>query len=323
MTHAPSWSASSAAPDVAPQGPDASSDPGALDVSFRLAATPGVDAPSQGQHPKLRCANHPGASAIALCTGCGAFICSACHNTDAHGLAECDDCLMRAAYPDADPSAAGAAAEGRTLDGADARDEDAAPPKVPFEDDTLALPLWRRFGETVRLVLTQPVPFFQRVARSQALGRPFVFGYLCLFVGVALSVLWQMTLGGADTEMVKTLAEQNGMTLEQLQTAQIIMIPFVPLLQLILGTAMLHAAALLVGGVGTGRQSLQIYAYASACQFFLLIPVLGGMLALGLQVLTHFVGLRVVHGLSTMRAAIGCVLLTAPLLLLGASLGLG
>lgn len=318
MTHAPSWPAHSDASDAASQGSAATLDAEPrLEVSFRLAAAPGVDAPARGQHPKLRCANHPSAAAIALCTGCGAMVCSACHNVDDHGLAQCDDCLMRAA----DPGLAVGVAEARALPGLDA---DAAPAKVPFEDDTLALPLWRRFGETVRLVLTQPVPFFQRVARSQALGRPFVFGYLCLFVGVALNVLWQMTLGGADAQVIEAFAKQNDMTLEQFQTLQVLAIPFAPLLQLVLGAAMLHAAALLVGGVGTGRQSLQIYAYASACQFLLLIPVLGGMLALGLQVLTHFVGLRVVHGLSAPRAVVGCLLLTLPLLLLlGAGLGMG
>jgi len=161
--------------------------------------------------------------------------------------------------------------------------------------------------QTVRLVLLSPAHFFIRLLSSNDLQRPLQFGYFCMLVGAVVASLWAFILPVEDEKLTALVTEQ-GMTVETFKVLQLVMAPFSALLQLCLGTLILHAAAMLVGGKARLIKTFQICAYGAAAHLLLLIPwPIGVVATLGFQIFIQFNGLKILHGLSNDRATLACM----------------
>jgi hypothetical protein len=230
-----------------------------------------------------RCAWHPTRETIAFCFECGQALCLECHGADELGLATCPDCR-----------------------GEDARAGQVRP--VPLEDPSNTDPFVLRLAQTLKAQVVSPADYYARLAKSDALLTPFVAGYCCLALGLAMSYGYAMLLGGPAHEVLAKIAADVGTSVRTLELARLLGAPFEALFRIAVYTAVLHFAARIVGGAASLRKTFQIYAYSSVAALFFVIPVVGGIIVLAVQIMAQFAGLRVLHDLSPGRAALACAI---------------
>lgn len=260
---------------------------------------------------ELRCTHHPEETGLAMCTRCTQFICAECHHIDRDGLAICPSCIEQV-MEQGDPSEL----ERLTIEVSHAELNHGQP--IPLEDASSPDSWVERFVSTVQLVLFDPVRFFSQLSGSSALREPLLFGFVCTLMGMAMAAVWSIVLGGPEDQALQELAVTQGVDVGVLKMLRLMMVPLTATIHLVLGTLLLHAAVLLVGGSAQARETFQIFAYGAAAQLLLVVPVIGVMATLMFQVFVQFAGLRILHGLSPGRAAVACVIPMGLLIILQA-----
>lgn len=239
-----------------------------------------------------RCSTHPTREAVAICGGCGQLVCTECHDADEIGVAICPACGL-------------------------ARDPAKRPRPVPLEDPESAEHLLLRLLRTLKAQVVSPLDFYARLGASRALLTPFVAGYACLVVGLVVSYGYAMVLGGPAQEVLEKVATDIGTDVDTLAIARLFGVPFEALFRMGLYSAVLHFAARIVGGTATFRKTFQIYAYSSVAALLYLVPVVGSVIVLAVQIMAQFAGIRVLHHLTPGRAALACAIPLAMALLGG------
>ena len=231
------------------------------------------------------CHTHPATEAIARCTQCVQWICPACHEVDPSGFARCPDCRAESSErEDAGPLGLG---------------------YVPFEAPEEVEPgALRRLLLTLRLVLLSPSAFYPRLAASAAVFRPVLFGYACILIGMVASLLWFLVLELPGREVVDKTAIDAGIEPEQLLFGILVLTPVLAALQLAVETLLYHVVARVAGGRGIMIKSIQLQGYSSGAHLLKIVPYIGGLLYWMARVYSQLTGTRVIHGLSTARAAL-------------------
>ncbi len=188
------------------------------------------------------CTHHDGAPAIAICTECGGDICAACHGSDLRGYCVCSTCR-----------------------------EKFAPPTTPWEDPNEDYSP-SAFGRTLVDVLTSPRTFFQKVRFTGSWAPAVTFGLICMGVGMLFSTAWQMLFFEQYQEILKTVAEESGATLEMARTALFLAVPIRALLIFVAHVGIFHLATKIAGGHTDLSLSARIVGYASAGYALLVLP---------------------------------------------------
>jgi len=164
------------------------------------------------------------------------------------------------------------------------------------------------FFQTATKCLLTPTAFFSRLPRQGGFLNPILFGVMSIVVSFVLAYIWYSLLGRGGGGLFGFL----------------IVIPFVVLsafiiviIQLFLGSGILHLCLLLLGGANEGYQAtFRVVSYSSVTWLFNTIPVVGTIASLWGIVLT-VIGLREVHNTSTgksvaaMAIPVGVVILVA------------
>lgn len=230
-----------------------------------------------------------------MCTRCSSMICVSCHEADERGLALCP--LCRGDEPEGVESA---------------NDERPVPFEDPEGDETLSA----RLGETLKLIILTPAVFYERLRGSQSFATPLIFAYLCIVFGVGLARFWQMSLELPAfqfymenmAEATQTAPTPMELSPELMRALFLLGVPCEAFIYLMITPLALHLGARLAGAEASLLKSFQVYAWSTGTLLFNLVPVVGGPIAVAMQIFAQFAGLRVVHQLTRGRAALACAL---------------
>lgn len=226
------------------------------------------------------CDEHASVPAWAACARCGRFVCRACHRAEPetdHAL--CPRCLQALVAPTRPPGAV--------------RDEGA--PEAT-DDDALANDEPRRVADyprTARRLLTGPSAFFARLHSGpgplvQALG----FGVVCGAIGLLAGMVWGKALGEVDPLLLSSSAE-SGLPPWMLFLGMLAALPLAAGVQiLVFALALLLILRVLRVERASFESLLRISSYSMLGSVFVVLPVIGGFLAILAQVLLLQIGVR-------------------------------
>jgi len=186
----------------------------------------------------------------------------------------------------------------------------------PWEDME-GLGFFQAFLTTLREVLFSPSQFYRRMPTSKGITHPLIFGLILGVLGGVFSLAWQrffyLRLG--QFPEIATIYF----------LIVIIGLPFIVLITLYLGSAIIHLCLMVVGGNRRGFEAtFRVIAYSSSTQIFALIPFVGSMIIPLYALVIEIIGLRESHGIGTGRAILAIflpvIVIVALLLVVGISL---
>ena len=179
----------------------------------------------------------------------------------------------------------------------------AGPGVIPWEEP--GRPWLSGLVETIKLLFTSPRAAFERVPLETSLLRPYSFALLLGLVGLYGEVAFLIMNLGASRAMLPPGAPDPFATIPpMLLPAFFVCLPlFVVLPGIIINTAVLHVALLIVGGAQKGFGATfrtSCYSYAGA--LLLAIPFCGGLIGGVAQLVLLAIGLSTVHRIGIGRA---------------------
>lgn len=194
-------------------------------------------------------------------------------------------------------------------------------PLVPWEDPAAGGEI-ERFVATVKGVLLEPVDTFDRVGRSESLGRAIGFGIIITTVAQAANATYTLTVGSVST-LLSTLSSHGtgprpspygGLSEAAVQIGIAVMTPLLFPIVLVIRAAVLHVILMVVGGAkGSFNQTLRALCYSSAPQLLLLVPVIGSLFAWVWCLVVEIIAIARVHRTGYGQAAAAIL---APVILL-------
>jgi hypothetical protein len=181
-------------------------------------------------------------------------------------------------------------------------------PPIPWERPGAGLgDLW----PTLALLLGRPGEAFARMTSTAGVGRALVFGLVVYVISNAIGQLWTLALNQALQGMFDRLGGGAFAELQQFQLSpglqyalNLVLSPFIFLVGTLVGAGVVHLLLLLFGGAPGGFETtLRVNAYSAAPTVAMVIPFLGGLIAMVWWLVLLIVGLGAAHRIPTGRAA--------------------
>lgn len=183
-----------------------------------------------------------------------------------------------------------------------------SPEIIPWEDPQRPWP--GALVDTVRLLLISPRRAFARVPVRGDVLRPVLFALALGWLGLCFTALWELTLGNALRNMMP--GGSDGATYGPPRLFYLAMIPLGPLyvaLGILLNSAILHVALLLVGGAKNGyTATLRAVCYTQAANVGLVLPFCGSLLASVAVLVLEVIGISVLHRIPLVKAMIAVLI---------------
>ncbi|HEX6852889.1 MAG TPA: YIP1 family protein [Candidatus Polarisedimenticolaceae bacterium] len=191
------------------------------------------------------------------------------------------------------------------------------PPAPPSPPPVPPLP-WERPGAgvgdlwpTLTLLLGRPGEAFLRLSPTASVGRALVFGLVVYVISNALAQLWTLALSSAMQGMLDRLGGGAFSEFQQFQLSpgvqyilNVFLSPFIFVIGTLIGAGVVHLILLLLGGAPGGFETtLRVNAYSAAPTVAMVIPFLGGVIAMIWWIVLLIVGLAAAHRIPTGRAA--------------------
>jgi hypothetical protein len=165
------------------------------------------------------------------------------------------------------------------------------------------------FIETLVMVLTRPGEAFTVMKREGGLGEPLIYALIGGCVGGIVSILFSLGLQsvGFFADRHDTFAAMAGMGGS---AAFIILVPLFVVIGLFIGSAIIHLCLMIVGGANQSFETtFRVLAFSQGSTGPLqMIPVCGGMIALGWALVCNCIGLARAHDTDTGRAVLAVFL---------------
>ncbi len=173
--------------------------------------------------------------------------------------------------------------------------------------------VFRSLLRSIRGVLFSPRAFFERVHFTGTYGYPISFALLVGVVGFAAQVLWAFLYQpGIFNRAIQVLDPSLAMTTAAVLLLSAVLVPLLVLAILVwlyVKSLIFHACLWVLQGTGAPFQAtFKVTAYSGAASLFLLIPVLGNLLALLWGTVVLIVGLSQVHAVGVGRSLLAVLL---------------
>lgn len=183
--------------------------------------------------------------------------------------------------------------------------------------------------ESGKLLITQPKEAYSRLKPNGDLTSPLLFGLIIAWPVAIVSVVWQLLFSG----MLGGLSSGEAAGAGLMQFAFIIICyPIIYAVSVFLLAGIFHLTLSLLKGLDQSpfgfEGSLKVVAYAMIANVAGIIPMIGGLITLGLLIYLAINGIEVVHRTSQKNAvitvlvpiALCCVCILASIALFGAAL---
>lgn len=169
------------------------------------------------------------------------------------------------------------------------------------------------FVNTVRDLVTQPVSFFNGIARQGDFVNPLVFALICVLVSVVIGGflgLLGSLVGIGDRGFGAAFGALIG---------GIFLTPIFYAIGLFIGAGILHLlVALIIKPVNTNYETtFRVVSYSAVGQLVAWIPILGGIAAAVAGLVLAVIGVREMHNTTTGKAALVVLIPAAVVLLIG------
>lgn len=162
--------------------------------------------------------------------------------------------------------------------------------------------------ETIKLVVTQPADAFSRLQPNGDLTSPLLFGLIMSWPAAIVAMMWQMLLGGMMGGLSGDMAGFGALQMG-------LMLVFYPVLYLIfifVGAGIYHLCLMVLKGLEGSpfgfEGTLKAVCYGSIGSLAQVVPFLGGLVALVVNVILMVFGFRSVHRTSTQTAVLAVLL---------------
>jgi hypothetical protein len=205
-------------------------------------------------------------------------------------------------------------------------------PPIPWERPGAGLgDLW----PTLTLLLGRPGEAFSRLVPTAGVGRALVFGLIVYVISNAVAQLWSLALSNALQGLLDQFGGGAFQEFQQFQLSpglqyllNVFLSPFLFLVGTLIGAGVVHLLLLLFGGAPGGFETtLRVNAYGAAPSIVMVIPFLGGLIALVWWLVLVIVGLSAAHRIPMGRAvaavlipvALCCACLIVAIMALAAS----
>ena len=169
--------------------------------------------------------------------------------------------------------------------------------------------------------VTRPIESFRKMSLTVDLVRPIAYFVICALIGAFISQIWGYllydtllgvvrSLAGTQFDKIAPLVHRPGLI--QLVVGLVIT-PLVALIVLFIWSGLVHLMLTLLGGANRGfATTLRVLCYAQTTQLAVIIPGLGGLIAIVWRLILDVVGLSEAHKTDGWKAALAILL---PLLL--------
>lgn len=172
------------------------------------------------------------------------------------------------------------------------------------------------FIETSKAVLFHPALFFRGLEISPRYMPVVTFSVIAQTVGYLFSMAYQIgfsllqpALFGAIFQQIKAEDLLGGMITPIVLGGFLVVMPIIALISIIFSTALYHFVLWILRGTTNRIEgTLNAVCYASAAQLFMIVPLLGGMVAGVWQMVLVIIGLREIHGIPTWKALLAVLL---------------
>ncbi|MGI9114197.1 MAG: YIP1 family protein [Chthoniobacterales bacterium] len=166
------------------------------------------------------------------------------------------------------------------------------------------------FTETLSMVLLRPAEAFTAMKREGGYTEPLIYALVGACLGAIIAFLFSLMLEGAGV----TFGHRNGLgALAGMGVSSIffiVLIPFVILLGLFLGSAIVHVCLMVVGGANQSFETtFRVVAFTQGSTGVLqIVPVCGGLIAGIWALVVQIIGLARAHETDSGRAALAVFL---------------
>jgi len=186
--------------------------------------------------------------------------------------------------------------------------------------------------------ITSPIASYAKMSVTVDLVRPFAYFVACALIGACISQLWGYVLYDSFVEVIRSLAgsqfEKFAPFIHKPGAIQLvvglIITPLVALIFLFIWSALVHLMLTLLGGANRGfAATLRVMCYAQTTQLAVVIPGLGGLIAVVWRLILEIVGLAQAHKTDGWKAALAvllplvlcCVCIIGGIVAFGAAVG--
>jgi hypothetical protein len=186
--------------------------------------------------------------------------------------------------------------------------------------------------------VTKPIESFSKMSLTVDLVRPIAYFVMCALIAACISQLWGYLLYDSFLGVVRSLAgpqfdkiapfvKKPGLL--QL-VATLVITPLVSLIVLFIWSALVHIMLTLLGGANRGfAATLRVMCYAQTTQLAVVVPGIGGLVALVWRLILEIVGLAQAHKTDGWKALLAvllplllcCACLIAAIVAFGAAVG--
>lgn len=186
--------------------------------------------------------------------------------------------------------------------------------------------------------VTKPIESFSKMSLTVDLVRPIAYFVVCALIAACISQLWGYLLYDSFLGVVRSLAgpqfdkiapfvKKPGLL--QL-VATLVITPLVSLIVLFVWSALVHIMLTLLGGANRGfAATLRVMCYAQTTQLAVVVPGIGGLVAVVWRLILEIVGLAQAHKTDGWKALLAvllplllcCACLIAAIVAFGAAVG--
>jgi hypothetical protein len=191
---------------------------------------------------------------------------------------------------------------------------------------------------TAMKFISSPMEAYSLMSLSVDLVRPLAYFVAWALIGACISQIWSFLLFDSILGVVRTLAgsqfEKFAPLIHRPGSLQLVfglvITPLVALIVLFVWSALVHIVLSLLGGANRGfTATLRVMCYAQTTQLAVLLPGVGGLIAVVWRLILEAAGLSLAHKTEGWKAALAivlpllmcCVCAVAGIAAFGAALG--
>lgn len=161
------------------------------------------------------------------------------------------------------------------------------------------------FIETAKLLITQPKEAYSRLKPNGDLTSPLLFGLVVGWPVAVISAIWQLLFSGMMGGFGST--EAAGLGLVQMAVV-VVLYPIFYAIGVFLLAGIFHLTLSVIKGLDQSpfgfEGTLKVAAYAMIANVASIIPMIGGLISLGVLIYLAINGIEAVHRTSTKNAVI-------------------
>lgn len=209
-----------------------------------------------------------------------------------------------------------------------------AVPVIPWEDRGRSA--FDGLFETVKLLAMSPGEAFKRMPVDGGIGRPLFYAVAIGWLGVVVSIGWNLLFQGMWLPFVESAEDLAGMGAMYGLTVGwgvlvAVLAPLFIILGIFIASAIFHLMLMMVGGAQNGFEAtVRVVCYTQTAQLAGLIPCCGSIIGLVWTIVLYTVGLSTAHRTSQGKALLAiflplvfcCVLWAVVFLVIGGLAGL-